>query len=66
MDTKRDKDFLEELVKIKKKMVSSKSILIVGGTGFIGFHLADYLKKKILTLFLYQNAGQKKKDLLKV
>ena len=35
MDTLRDKEILEK--KLKKL---SKSILITGGTGFIGFHLA--------------------------
>ena len=41
MDTLRDKEILEK--KLKKL---NKSILIAGGTGFIGFHLA----KKCLSL----------------
>ena len=37
MDTKRDKDFLEKILREKKSL--NKKILIVGGTGFIGYHL---------------------------
>ena len=43
MDTKRDKDFLEQKL---KKINEKKSILIAGGTGFIGYHLAKKALKK--------------------
>ena len=39
MDTKRDKDYLEKILN-KKNILKKKNILIVGGTGFIGYHLA--------------------------
>ena len=37
MDTKRDKENLENSL---KKNCLEKQILITGGTGFIGYHLA--------------------------
>ena len=38
MDTLRDKKILDE--KLNKLLSLSKKILITGGTGFIGYHLA--------------------------
>ena len=38
MDTKRDKDNLENF--FKKGKFFEKRILITGGTGFIGYHVA--------------------------
>ena len=47
MDTLRDRQVLEKFIKkissIEKK---SKKILIVGGTGFIGYHLAKKCLRK--------------------
>ena len=43
MDTKRDKDYLDKV--LKKFWV--KKILIVGGTGFLGYHLAKKCSKKL-------------------
>ena len=42
MDTLRDKENLEIILKIKMK----NNILVVGGTGFIGYHLLKSLRKK--------------------
>ena len=39
-----------------------KKILIVGGTGFIGYHLIKYLKKKILIYLVYLPKNPKKKE----
>ena len=44
MDTLRDKENIEKI--LKKKFQMKKNILIVGGTGFIGFHISKLLKKK--------------------
>ena len=46
---KRDKDTIENI--LKKCQVSERKILIAGGTGFIGFHLAKKLKKITILLF---------------
>ena len=46
MDTKRDKDYLEKI--LKKVHILKKKILIIGGTGFIGYHLAKKLYQKIM------------------
>ena len=35
-----------------------KKVLIIGGTGFIGFHVAKYCKK-ILLCILFQEISQK-------
>ena len=45
MDTKKDKDTLTKILK-KNLLNKKKSILIVGGTGFIGYHLAKTALKK--------------------
>ena len=45
MDTIRDKEILEKIVKKSEK--KSKSILVVGGTGFIGYNLIKSCLKKI-------------------
>ena len=43
-------------------MVKKKGkILIVGGTGFIGFHLAAFLKKKKFKITIVSSINQKKK-----
>ena len=45
MDHKVDKDYLDNLVKEKSAMVyKGMKILIIGGTGFIGFNLIKKLK----------------------
>ena len=49
---------LKNILKIKNK------ILIPGGTGFIGFHLALFLKTKVGMSTLYLNINQKKKEKL--
>ena len=45
MDTKRIKNYWKNL-KIKKIEKKKKNILIVGGTGFIGYHLIKKCLKK--------------------
>ena len=45
MDTKRDRDYLNKIYK-KNYQILKKKILIVGGTGFIGYHLGCKLLKK--------------------
>ena len=55
MDTKRDKDVLEEIYKkINLDKIEKKKILISGGTGFIGYHLAVAALKIIGKLQVYQ------------
>ena len=44
MDTKRDKEILEN--KLRKKKVLKEKVLVVGGTGFIGRNLIKKLKQK--------------------
>ena len=39
IDTKRDKDNLEEFLKMEENMVKNSKILVAGGTGFIGSNL---------------------------
>lgn len=46
---------------VKKK----RKILIVGGTGFIGFHLAAFLKKKKFEIIIVSEHKPKKKRFLK-
>ena len=47
MDTKRDKDKLDLIFKLKSKIKKlTKNLLIVGGTGFIGRHLVLRCLKK--------------------
>ena len=49
---------------MKKK---NKSILIIGGTGFIGYHLASYLiKKKFKITSISTSIPQKKREIKKV
>ena len=40
MDTLRDKEVLEKILKKKKIFIEKKRILITGATGFIGYYLA--------------------------
>ena len=40
MDTLRDKIILEKKIRNKEHIEKKNKILIVGGTGFIGYHLA--------------------------
>ena len=42
------------------------NILVVGGTGFIGYHLLKYLKKKKIHYFQYQKISPQKKEKLGV
>ena len=48
VDTKRDKDKLNKIINSKKIkfLIPKKKILIVGGTGFIGYHLAKKSLKR--------------------
>ena len=46
---------------VKKK----KEILIVGGTGFIGYHLAFFLKKKKFKIVVISTSYPKKKRYIK-
>ena len=39
MDHKLDKDLLDQMIKRKKLLGSNEKILVIGGTGFIGFHV---------------------------
>ena len=65
MDTLRDKEILEK--KLKKKILTPKKILITGGTGFIGFHLAKKcLKKRLIVTSLSTTHPQKRKRLKNV
>ena len=45
MDTLRDKELLEKYFKNQKMQL--KKNLIIGGTGFIGYHLANKALKKM-------------------
>ena len=64
MDTFRDKNVLEQI--FKKINSIEKKILIVGGTGFIGYHLAKYCVKKNGLLSVSQKTLQKKLEKLKI
>lgn len=46
---------------VKKK----RKILIVGGTGFIGFNLAAFLKKKKFEIIIVSEHKPKKKKIFK-
>ena len=49
------------------KNLNKKKILIVGGTGFIGYHLADLCVKKNLNVFsISKSQPQKKRKIKKV
>ena len=60
MDTKRDKISLEKNLQVKKVFLM-KSILIAGGTGFIGFHFIKKMYKNELESNLYFVKKTKKK-----
>ena len=51
MDHKLDKDYLEHLL-IEKKApwIKMKKLLVIGGTGFIGYHIIKEAKKRDLKL----------------
>ena len=46
MDHKLDKDYLEQLILEKKLLGLNEKLLVVGGTGFIGYHLLKEAKKE--------------------
>ena len=51
MDHKLDKDYLEQLILEKKLLGLNEKLLVVGGTGFIGYHLLREAKKRKYQLF---------------
>ena len=63
VDTKRDKDLLEEY--LKKKIMKRGNVLLVGGTGFIGYHLALRLIKLGFKVFSLSRKKPKKKRQIK-
>jgi nucleoside-diphosphate-sugar epimerase len=44
-------------------LITKKKILIVGGTGFIGYHLAKKSLKKGWQVTAFLQIGQKKQDI---
>ena len=50
MDHKLDKDYLEQLIKEKKHLGLDEKILVIGGTGFIGYHIIKEARKKLFYL----------------
>ena len=46
MDTLRDKEILEKVLNKKNTLVKKNKILIPSGTGFLGFHICNFFKKK--------------------
>ena len=57
---KKDKEILEKALKNKKVLKNKTKILIVGGTGFIGYHLAKKLIKKNFNIFSISTKFPKK------
>ena len=48
MDTVRDKEILEKLLKKKNNKILKKKLLVIGGTGFLGSHVCrEAIKKKL-------------------
>ena len=47
-------------------MNRKKNVLIVGGTGFIGFHLCNFFLKKIIKFLVFLLIVQKNRKLKKV
>ena len=50
MDHKLDKDYLEHLLIEKKLHGLNEKLLVIGGTGFIGYHIIKEAKKRDLKL----------------
>ena len=61
MDTLRDKENLEKI--FKKIHIMKNNILVVGGTGFIGYHLANKLKKNNLVYSISTKKPSKKRNI---
>ena len=57
MDTKKDREILQEIL---KKLIKKK-ILIVGGTGFIGFHFILTVYKKLASSKPFNKKTNKEK-----
>ena len=62
MDTNRDKEVLENIFRKKLFEKNYKKILIVGGTGFIGYHLAKKCLLKKWNVVSFSKNPPKKKD----
>ena len=62
MDHKLDKDYLEQLIKEKKKHLGlDEKILVIGGTGFIGYHIIKEAKKRNYSIYSISLKTRKKK-----
>ena len=67
MDHKIDKDMLDEMILENNAPVAKmKRLLVVGGTGFLGYHIISKAKKKNLQLLASLKKNQKKKDITKI
>ena len=54
MDTIRTKKY--QRIKLRNKLIKNKKILIVGGTGFLGFYLAKkFIKDNVVTSISTRN-----------
>ena len=42
-----------------------RKILVIGGTGFIGYHIIKEAKKEIILFIVYHLKTRKKKDYIK-
>ena len=42
-----------------------KSLLVIGGTGFIGYHVISEAKKRDIRFIVYHYIGQKTKEFTK-
>ena len=60
MDTKRDRDILNDFFKEKEKIEKKKeNVLVVGGTGFIGYNFSKKIIKKNLKYLYFNNVSIK-------